>query len=180
MTQSPVIGVEACSRPSVAELRRYLAYDKATGVLTWKARPSVKSRCEIGAEAGYMEKDGYRRLKFMGRLYHTHVVAWALVTGEWPEHEVDHRDVNQGNNRWDNLRLATRSQNKANMAAPVTNTSGVKGVYWDAARCKWVASIRVDGKKRMLGRFPADQKDVAASTYQAAARHHFGEFARFA
>jgi hypothetical protein len=178
MSQLAEILVSNRSRPTAAELRRCLSYDKESGLLTWIAQPSPKSRCAIGAEAGYTEPDGYRRIKFLGRLYGAHVLAWVIVAGEWPELEIDHQDVNPSNNRWANLREATRSQNKANMPPPATNTSGVKGVHWDAERGKWAAAIRVNGRKRLLGRY--SEKQDAAGAYQTAALQHFGEFARFA
>lgn len=93
-------------------------------------------------------------------------------------HDVDHIDRNGLNNRRSNLRLATRSQNMANMGRPKRNTSGFKGVGWHRERSKWQAYIRVHGKLIHLGRFA--EKEQAAEAYAVAASKHFGEFARLA
>ena len=57
-----------------------------------------------------------------------HRVIWAMMTGRWPDDEIDHRDRDPANNRWENLREATHSLNMLNRDEPSTNTSGVKGV----------------------------------------------------
>jgi len=91
--------------------------------------------------------------------------------------DVDHKDGDGLNNQRHNLRIATRRQNSSNQHAQlVDKTSRFKGVNRDKQTSKWRASIRVNGKLRYLGIF-ADEAD-AASAYDAAARKHFGEFAR--
>lgn len=54
------------------------------------------------------------------------------------------------------------------------NTSGVKGVYWDRAREKWVAQIEFQGKNYRLGRFE-DIEDAAAARKEAE-KALFGNF----
>lgn len=75
--------------------------------------------------------------------------------------EIDHWDGNPLNNQRANLRPATRQQNMANHGPQRNNTSGYKGVYWDKNRLLWLASIKVTGQARFLGRW---------STNKAAAR----------
>jgi hypothetical protein len=98
------------------------------------------------------------------------------MTGRWAKPTIDHRDGDCTNNRWNNLRRATRSQNNANRSRPRHNTSGYKG----ASRCrrsgKWLAHIGINGKIIFLGRFETPQEAHAA--YLKAARKLFGEFAR--
>ena len=55
-------------------------------------------------------------------------------------------------------------------------TSAHKGVHWERRRSVWVASIKVNRRGVFLGQY-ADPAE-AARAYDAAARHHFGEFAR--
>lgn len=90
----------------------------------------------------------------------------------------DHRNGNSLDNRRDNLRLSTRSQNKANSKRYSNNKSGFKGVSWSKQRRKWKAKIYVNLQPIDLGCF----SDVieAAAAYRAAATKFFGEFARFA
>jgi hypothetical protein len=73
--------------------------------------------------------------------------------GEWPSGEIDHINGVRTDNRVENLRVATRSENMQNTKKPVTNKSGKKGVSWDKTTGKWRAEIRANGKKYNLGRF---------------------------
>ena len=89
---------------------------------------------------------------------------------------IDHRDADATNNRWNNLRRATRSQNSANRRRPRHNTSGYKGVYLCRKSGKWCAHIGWNGRTIHLGRFTTPQE--AHDAYLKAARKLFGEFAR--
>jgi hypothetical protein len=89
--------------------------------------------------------------------------------------DVDHKDLNPLNNSCDNLRVCTRSQNRANTRLQRNNTSGYKGVYPLPEKNKWAAQIKVNGTKMYLGRFTS--KVEAAKAYNKAAKLHFGEFA---
>lgn len=89
---------------------------------------------------------------------------------------VDHVDCNGLNNTGVNLRIATPSQQQANQGLRSSNTSGFKGVSWDRAKRKWMASIKVNYKGRYLGRF--EDPISAARAYDRAAIESFGSFAR--
>jgi hypothetical protein len=101
---------------------------------------------------------------------------WLYMTGEWPSDDIDHRDRDGLNNRWANLREATRSQNLANRCAQVNNAIGVKGVCLERATGRYLAYIKVAGRTIALGRFGTAEE--ASRAYMAAALQHFGEFAR--
>lgn len=156
--------------------RQMLSYDPTTGVLTWRVlRPGT---AVVGSEAGVVKKDGYRHVSVCNRTYRAHRIIWLMMTGQWPSSEIDHKNLDRADNRWENLREATRAQNQCNIAAPATNTSGVKGVTWHRRCGKWQASITKDGKLIYLGLF--DDIDKAAEAYATAARGLFGEFRRVA
>ncbi len=90
--------------------------------------------------------------------------------------EVDHIDRNPVNNqRRNNLRPATRSQNTMNQGLRSSNTSGYKGVNWNKASRKYIARIFINGERIYLGLF--DNPIEAAYTYDHYAKIHFGEFA---
>src|SRR5438045_2733801 len=61
------------------------------------------------------------------RCYRAHRLAWLYMTGEMPI-EVDHLNLNRADNRWQNLRVATRVQNAANSPARRPSITGIKGV----------------------------------------------------
>lgn len=90
--------------------------------------------------------------------------------------QVDHRDGDGLNNRRENLRLATASENQRNQHRDRTNTSGFKGACWDKSVNRWKATIKVNRKCIHLGRF--DTPEEAHAAYCAAAIKYHGEFAR--
>ena len=96
------------------------------------------------------------------------------MKGKWCSQVIDHRDGDPSNNRWTNLRSATRSQNSANKRLYRSNACGLKGVCRE--RSGWRATIYKNGRRRHLGNFPTPQEAHAA--YVKAARKLFGEFAR--
>jgi hypothetical protein len=157
-------------------LRELLSYDPETGLWEWIVpRPgSRKSR-----EAGTLNKvDGYRRIMIDGRLYLAHVLAWFWMTGEWPEDEVDHRDTDRANTRWENLRDATHAQNQWNANKRQDNTSGFKGVSYHRPSGKWWARLGVNGKRHSLGLH--DTREAAHAAVVRAGEEFHGEFLRAA
>jgi hypothetical protein len=89
--------------------------------------------------------------------------------------QVDHANRNTLDNRRENLRLCSDSQNRANTPKYLQATSRYKGVCWEARYNKWRAVIYKDRKRRFLGNFQ-DEID-AARAYDKAAVELFGEFA---
>jgi len=87
---------------------------------------------------------------------------------------VDHINGNKLDNRKQNLRFCSNSQNAANAKLNLRNKSGHKGVYWFKSANRWRAEIKVLGKKKYLGTFT--EVDRAAAAYNTAAEKYFGEF----
>lgn len=90
--------------------------------------------------------------------------------------EVDHINGDKLDNRRENLRLCTKSQNMSNRGKQLNNTTGYKGVFTSQRTTKFRAQIRVKGKSIHLGLFE-NLKDAAIS-YNIAATKYFGEFAK--
>jgi len=97
-----------------------------------------------------------------------------MMTGRWPVGDVDHEDRDRRNNRWANLREATKSQNQANAGNWAHNTSGFRGVSRTESG-RWRARIMVGKREISLGRFDTAQE--AATAREAKAREIWGAFA---
>ena len=100
-------------------------------------------------------------------LLHTFLTGWS---------RVDHVNLDGLDNTRANLRLATSSQNLANMRPHADNTSGFKGVGWSKQKRRWYAQIQVNGLRRHLGYY--DNVKDAARAYDLAALASWAEFAR--
>lgn len=135
----------------------------------WNARFAGREAFTINAANGYLCGT------LLWKRHFAHRIIWAMTHGDWPE-TVDHINGNRADNRISNLRRASRKENNRNCAAHSDNSSGLKGVSWDAARGKWRAQICHDGLNRTLGRF--DRKEDALTAYVGASRDLHAEFGR--
>lgn len=75
---------------------------------------------------------------------------------------VDHKDKHPENNRKNNLRTASRSENAMNSKLSKKNKSGVTGVCWDKRNSVWSAFISINGKQKWLGRFNCKEEAIKA------------------
>jgi hypothetical protein len=162
-----------------ARLRKLLDYDPSTGTFTWL---TDKGHCRAGSVAGSAftvcrpprKPLTYWRIGVDWQYYYAHRLAYFWMTGAWPPHQIDHKDLNGLNNRWDNLRPCTRGQNAANRPKSANNVSGLKGVH----RCPEGDRFRASCGVNYLGRF--DTPDEAHAAYVREAKRRYGEFARAA
>ena len=178
----------------VTLLRKLITYDPENGSCLWlprkpwmfengqrHSREHICNRWNVrysGKEVGCADKDGYRVANVFGSSFKVHRMIWALVTGAWPVNEIDHDDTVPSNNRWVNLRDASRQQNSANKQRYANNTSGLKRVSWSKTMNRWESRIQVDGKNIVL--CYSDCPAVASFAYQIASDKYFGKFARTA
>lgn len=160
--------------PTQDELLAMLSYDPETGYLFWKDRgcgPGLSFR--KGKRVGTVRPDGYIHVGIYRKQYYAHRVIWCMQTGQWPDHQIDHRNLNKADNSWENLRLATPSQNKANIRP--LNKLKAKGINQEASG-RYRAKICVRGEQHALGTF--DRLEDAKEAYAKAALKFYGEFAR--
>lgn len=153
-------------------------YEPSTG--------AIKDRATGRAVGGVNNETGYRYImlynpgiNLRGTAY-AHRLAWFLHHGEWPSEDLDHVNHERADNRIENLRLATNSQNAQNKlkAKQYGNRpchSRYKGVTWHKRRSFWVAHINHNGKRLFLGEFACEES--AAEAYRLKAAELFGEFA---
>lgn len=170
-------------------LLKILHYDPVTGIFTWLERPVTKEKLRTdkiwntryaSKTAGSVGNQNYFRIVIsVGKKKHyigSHRLAWFYITKQWPLTDIDHINMNVQDNRFSNLRLASRSQNNANSKPPRDNTSGKKGVCFDSSRGQWKAEIKKDGVRFHIGRFESFEEACDARRNKAFAL--FGEFAR--
>lgn len=140
-------------------LRNKLKYEPETGLFTWISAPS--NVVKAGSIAGGLMNHGYISIKINDVAYLAHRLAWLYMTGEWPENDVDHKDGDRKNNRFDNLRDVPRALNVQNLRRPrKDNKAGFLGVSREGHG--WKAQIQVDKKKKYIGQFSTPELAHAA------------------
>lgn len=152
-------------------LQSVLDYNEHTGVFTWKA---PRRGVMVGARAGTIGKDEYRIIHLDGKNYPAARLAFLYMKGYFPPNDVDHKNRRRWDDRWNNLREATRSQNMMNGTLRIDNKSGHRGVNWHKGAAKWRAFIRVNNITLHLGLYK-NIDDAIAARIAAEAKHH-GEF----
>lgn len=148
--------------PSQQELRKLFKYSPETGQLFHRKNMRV---------AGTIGMYGYVILTIKGSKYFAHRVIWKMLNGRDPDGYIDHINQNRSDNRIENLRIATRSDNAKNQKQHATNSSGVTGVQYWSSRNKWRAEIWHKGVKKYLGVFDNMAEAVAA---RRAAEQEYG------
>lgn len=208
---------KANKTPSAERLHELFVYQHETGLLINRIdRKQVKA----GEVAGWVNSDGYRKVKIDSQPFYQHRIVWKMAYDEDPSLEIDHDNTNKSDNRLCNLQLLTQRENcskeraegrglpagvsrhcgryRANgqfngilvylgcydtpgaasrayekavelysdgfSAEEIQKSLGVaqfssklKGVSWNKGRQKWVAQLTVNGKKKHLGYFLAEE-----------------------
>ena len=169
--------------PSPEVLRQLLRYDPQTGTMYWRRRPVGMFPCLRSANswnARYAGKEtgqsvcseGYQQVSIFATKYRAHRVVWAMVTGAWPEDEIDHINRDPSDNRMENLRDVQGIANLRNKGFYANNRSGFKGVTWHKSSKKWMAQIKFEGRNLHLGLFKDPEE--AGGAYRAAAENLYG------
>ena len=87
---------------------------------------------------------------------------------------IDHIDQNSLNNTLSNLRTATKAQNGMNRGPQKNTKTGFKGVSYDKSRNKYKATIVLDYKQKLIGRY--DTPEEAAHAYDGAVDEFHGSY----
>jgi len=164
-------------------LRENVRYDPDTGHLWWtkSLNEQLEKGClgkPLGSYSGgylifavprFVTKDEPRWFPL------AHRVAWFLHYGVWPKGVLDHINGVTNDNRINNLREATRTQNVMNRRKRLSKLSQYKGVSYHQGGEKWRAYIHFNNKQLHLGHYTSEEE--AARAYDKTAREYFGDYA---
>ena len=160
--------------PPKERLHERFTYSFVEGVLYWRHYPKRKL---AGSKA---PSRMYCHIKFDQVMYQRHRLIWAYFYGDPGTICIDHINNVSDDDRIENLRLATISENRWNSKMYRTNISGFKGVYAvpnkrsASAPVRWRADIYVHRRRICLGTHST--KEEAAAAYAEAAKRLHGEF----
>lgn len=141
-------------------LKEVLSYDPATGIFINIVQRG--QRGNIGKETGIMHHSGYIHIAIDNRNYMAHRLAWLYMTGEFPPECIDHINGKRSDNRFSNIRLATKKQNNENIPLRSDNKSGHRGVHWYKQTNRWKASVKHNGNRISVGYFKNIEDAVKA------------------
>ena len=135
------------------KLKELLSYNPETGIFVWKMnRGRNNAAAQKGQIAGCIDNiKGYHVVRINKENFFGHRLAWLYIYGYSPEHDIDHINRDESDNRINNLREVSRQCNTRNCGNYNSNTSGVKGICWAKTVCMWKSYVTLDQKKKFLG-----------------------------
>lgn len=167
--------------PPLEVLEELLSYDPKTGELRWQvSRGGVLQ----GAIAGRVDHTNRRIIGIASKVYVAHRIAWKLHYKKEPVDLVDHINGDPGDNRIDNLREATHSQNRVNSKAHADSNLKAKGITWCKTHVRFVCSVTFE-KRTFTKGFGVGNYGSKEAAFEAAKKwvqnkrqELHGEFAR--
>lgn len=150
--------IVAMHTPTQESLLGVFNYDGVTGKLTHKKTTSSGT---AGSLATHAHSGGYLCVSVGRKAYLAHRIIYLMVTGNWPEY-IDHINHDRTDNRWNNLRGVSQTENNRNMSKQSNSTTGYVGVSFMKTKNKYRAYITVDKKAVHLGVFDTIEEAVAA------------------
>lgn len=151
----------------------YLAtlFDYKDGNLYWKIK---RKTVNAGDLAGRISNKGYVQIGIDRKIYSAHRIIFLMHHGYLPR-TIDHINGNKADNRIENLRDVSLSQNQMNRKFG-KNSSGIKGVVWHKSNKNWMAQLVIGGKNTYLGSF--DDLELAELVVVEARNKYHGLYAR--
>ncbi len=133
------------------ELKELIQYDPFKGIVTWKIKPC--KNILAGSRAGAVvksRKKSYRSIRIKGVVKREHCWIWYLVTGVYPDNEIDHLNGDGTDNRWSNIRKVNPSINRHNCRRFSNNKSGITGVFWSDKKNTWFVTFCINKKQKRI------------------------------
>ncbi len=163
------------ARPSKEDVLNIFRVEPESGRIFW-TNPLGRSRTH-GKEAGTLStcRHGkpYHIIKIRGRFIRRGHIIFFYVNDCWPTHFLDHINGDSLDDRIENLRQATATQNSWNKKSYRKGSNLPMGVTRKEARFQ--ARIGLNGKLIPLGCYSTPEE--ASAVYQLKRKELFGEFA---
>ena len=156
---------------NVSEFKDLFEY--IDGKLYWRVPRGTKIKA--GQRAGHLQETGYWAINLNKKIYKEHRVVFFIHHGFFPNY-VDHIDGNKLNNKIENLRECSQSQNALNQKTNKRNECGYKNVSLDKRCNKYRVQIQINGKDKFFGYH--EDLELACLVAEEARNKFCGEFAR--
>jgi hypothetical protein len=140
-------------------LKEVLDYNPETGLFT---RLITAGGVKKGAIAGTQTKNGYITISVDNHTYLAHRLVYLYMEGYFPEHGIDHLKGIKTDNRWKEIREATKVCNGQNCQVSARNNSGFNGVGYVVSVNRWKARITIHGKQIHIGVFDSPEEAALA------------------
>ena len=147
------------------------------GKLFWKVIPNRNGQICVGSRAGTEHGNGYWTISIDKKRYLEHRLVFLLFNGFMPV-AIDHINGVKQDNRIENLRKCSISENGYNAGLSKRNKSGIKGVGFHKKSNKWRARILRNYKEVYLGLY--ETMEEAEESVKKAREFICGEFSRHA
>jgi hypothetical protein len=134
-------------------LRFNFTYDPESGEI---------KRIKGGRAFVSLDSHGYLQGRVNGVLVLAHRAAWALHYGTWPDGQIDHINGQRDDNRLENLRIVSATDNARNAKVRSDSSTGHPGVGWHSRYNKWIARIGIKGRQKTLGYYASLADAVSA------------------
>lgn len=136
-----------------AELSKHFVYNPNSGKIYYSTELKARYNIRPGKEAGCVYSGGYWMVTYNKKRIKRSRLAFLLMTGDWPNKDVDHIDRNRLNDSWENLREASNSLNGFNRTFDSLKHRGIRYRPEQSKKNPWVVHIRKDGKLIHVGQY---------------------------
>ena len=159
------------------EVRASFAYTDTGGLVHRGGRFAGAPVGSVSTGGKHRPDKKYLHTKIRGRHYAVHRLVWLYHYSDLPE-QIDHVNRDSLDNRIENLRPASATENMSNRKLFKNSTSRCKGVSWHKRRNAWFVYVDANKKRRTLGYF--DDLEFAELVATEARDKYHGAFANHA
>jgi len=152
------MNIKAKNTVPVWYLHKMFSYDGETGLLRRKVKvPGIQKEFP-----GWINLEGYRRVRVGGTSIDIHRIAYAMTYGFFPPpgSEIDHIDGDRLNNKIANIRLVTSRENnwnkKTNRDGRLVGATRISSKY--ELKKPWFARVGYGKETKYLGVFATEQE----------------------